>query len=463
VTAATAPRSRGRRRQPSARRDRLWLWRHPSRLIAAALAGLIAIGTGLLLLPAATVGPGSAPFRTALFTSTSAAALTGLVIEDTGTYWTPFGQVVILLLFQIGGIGVASSATLVAMLIAGRMGLRSRLIAEYETHAMSLGTVRRVLGSTVLVAGIAEAVVAVLVTGRLWLGEGYPIGRAAWSGTFHAVSAFNNAGFALWPDSLSSFATDPWIVIPLTVAIIVGGLGVLVVFELARVHPAAMWSVHTKITLTVTAILLVLGPLALIAGEWHNPATLGAHDPAGRILAGVFSGITPRTAGFSIIDYGQAGPGSLLITDILMFIGGGSGSTAGGIKVTALTILLMSVVAEARGDQDVNIFGRRISPPTVRQALAVATLGMAVLIASTLVMLEITDLPLDNVLFEVTSALCTTGLSTGITAALPPAGQYLLIGLMYLGRIGSITVVTALALRSASRAYRYPEGRPVVG
>lgn len=448
---------------PESLRGRVSFWRHPSRIMAAALLALIAIGTALLMLPISTPGPDGPPLLPALFTSTSAAALTGLNIVDAGTYWTPFGQAVILLLIQVGGIGVMSSASLIAILIAGRMGLRSRLITEYETRAISLSTVRRVLGGTVVVAFTTEAVVALIVGLRLWAHEGYGAGRAAWYGIFHAVSAFNNAGFALWPDSLIARGADPWIVVPLGLAFIVGGLGFLVVFELARVRPARGWTVHTKTTLTVTAILLVVGPVVMIVGEWNNPHTLGALDTPGRLLSGWLTGVTPRTAGFHTIDYGQASPATLLFTNILMFIGGGSGSTAGGIKVTTFAILIMAVVAETRGDRDVDMFGRRLSPPTVRQAISVATLGMGVLLVGCLLLLTISGEPLDDVLFEVTSALCTVGLSTGITATLPPAGQSVLIGLMYLGRIGSITVVTALALRNQGRSYRNPEGRPIVG
>jgi trk system potassium uptake protein TrkH len=442
---------------------RMPFWRHPSRSMAIGLACLMALGTALLLLPPATPRPGSAPLRTAFFTAASAASVTGLGVVDTGTYWSPFGQVIILALIQVGGLGVMTSASLVAVLIAGRMGLRSRLAAEYETRAMSLSTVRRVVGGAALVSLVAEASVAAVLTGRLWLCRGYPFGHALWYGTFHAVAAFNNAGFSLWPDKLIPFATDPWIIIPITLAVVVGGLGFAVVFEVIRVRPARSWSVHTKTTLAITAVLFVMGPLVLFVSEARNPHTLGALDAPGRLLAGGFSGIAARTAGLNTIDYGQATPVTLLFTDILMFIGGGSGSTAGGMKVTTLAILIMAVVAEARGDRDVDIFGRRMSPATIRQALAVATLGMIVLLGGSLILLEITGLPLDHVLFEVTSALCTVGLSTGITAHLPAAGQYLLVALMYVGRIGSITVVTALALRNTNRAYRSPEGRPHVG
>jgi Trk-type K+ transport system membrane component len=328
---------------------------------------------------------------------------------------------------------------------------------------MSLSTVRRVVFGTVLVSLTVEVGVTIVLAGRLWLGRDYPFGRALWFGLFHAVAAFNNAGFSLWPDKLVSVATDSVIILPIAVALIVGGLGFPVVFDIVRVRPPRTWSVHTKTTLAVTSALLILGPLVLILNEWHNPHTLGALDIPGRILAGGFSGITPRTAGLGAIDYSQSSQATLLFTEILMFIGGGSGSTAGGIKVTTIAVLLMAVVSEARGDRDVEVFGRRISPSTIRQAIAVATLGMIVLLGASLMLLEISNLPLDHVLFEVTSALCTVGLSTGITPHLPATGQYLLIALMYLGRIGSITVVTAFALRSTSRAYRHPEGRPFIG
>lgn len=438
-------------------------WRHPARSMAISLAALIAAGTFLLRLPATTPGPGTAPLRTALFTATSASTVTGLNIVDPGSYWTPFGQAVILLLIQIGGIGVMSSASLVAILVAARMGLRSRLVGEHETRAVGISTVRRVIGGTVAVSAITELVIAALLTARLWSGYDYSFGRAAWFGIFHAVSAFNNAGFALWRDNLMSFATDPLIVIPLAIAIIMGGLGLLVVFDIAFIRPARLWTVHTKATLTVTAILLIVGPLVLIACEWDNPRTLGALDIPGRVLSGLFSGITPRTAGFHTIDYSQAGTASLLFTDVLMFLGGGSGSTTGGIKVTTFAVLVMAVVAEARGYRDVDIFRRRMSETTIRQAIAVAGLGLGSVVTAVMIMASITDLPLDDLLFEVTSALCTVGLSTGITPHLPDAGHYLLVILMYAGRIGSITLVTALAMRNAGRPYRNPEGRPIVG
>ena len=446
-----------------AARERGTFWLHPVRLVALGLGILITVGTGLLMLPVATAGPGGASFRTALFTSASASCVTGLVVVDTGTYWSGFGQVVILSLMQIGGLGVMASASLLAVLIAGRMGLRSRLVAEYETGLVGSGTVRRVLGGTVAVAVVVEVAVLAVLAGRLWLTEGYGAGRALWFGTFHAVSAFNSGGFSLWPDNLRSFADDPWITVPIMMAFVLGALGFVVVYEIVRVRPVRAWSIHTKLTLAVTAFLSAAGPLLIMANEWNRTATLGRLGVAHRALGGMFAGLTPRSAGFSTFDYSQADPATLLFTDILMFIGGGSGSTAGGIKASTFAVLTMAVVAEARGSRDVDVLGRRVSPTTVRQSIAVVFVMSGALLASTLALLRISELPLDDVLFEVTSALGTVGLTTGITPHLPVAGQYLLVLLMFVGRIGPVALVTALALRVEYRSYRNPEGRPMIG
>jgi Trk-type K+ transport system membrane component len=230
----------------------------------------------------------------------------------------------------------------------------------------------------------------------------------------------------------------------------------------SRLH-VRTWSLHTRVTLATTAALLVLGPLVVLVTEWTNPATLGGLPVPDRLLSGWFSGVSPRTAGFNTIDYARADPATLLATDVLMVIGGGSAGTAGGIKVTTLAVLALGVVSEARGDPDIDVFGRRIAPGTVRQALAIASLALVAVSLATLVLLEITPFSLDAVLFEVTSAFGTVGLSTGITSQLQPAAQYLLAALMFVGRIGPITAASALALRSRPKAYRNPEGRPIVG
>ncbi len=442
--------------------------RRAAQLVVAGFVVLLAAGTGLLMLPVSSQGPGGTDLHTALFTATSAGCVTGLTIVDTGTYWSPFGQVVLLALMQLGGLGVMTFASLLGLLVAGRLGLRSRLLAQSETRTLDLGTVSSVVAGIVRVSLVIEAAVLVALFLRWWLGYGESTGRALWLATFHTVSAYNNAGFALWGDSLVGFAGDPWVLVPLMAAFVLGGLGYPVLLEVLRSlrapgGRARLWSLHTRLTLVMTAALLVLGPAVVLLTERGNPGTLAGLPWPERLWSTVFSGITPRTAGFNTIDYGSATPETLLATDALMIVGGGSAGTAGGLKVTTFAVLLLAVVSEIRGDPDIDVFGRRISLATVRQALSVALIGVLLVVVSTFVLLELSTLGLDAALFEVVSAFATVGLSTGVTADLPTAGHYLLVVLMFLGRVGPVTAAAALALRERPRAYRNPEGRPIVG
>jgi len=439
-------------------------FRHPGQVVVSAFAGAIGLGTILLMLPVSRSGPDSAPFTDALFTSTSAVCVTGLVTVDTPSYWSGFGEVVILALFQVGGFGIMTFASVLGLLVSRRMGLRTRLTAAAETKAMGLGDMRRVVRGVIKVSLLFEVVTAVLLTARLAIGYDENLGRAAYLGVFHAVSAFNNAGFALYSDSLVGFVDDPWICLPVAIAVIAGGLGFPVLFELRReLWRPRGWSLHTKITLAGSGILLVGGTLFVTASEWSNPGTLGGLDTPGRLLAGFFQSVMPRTAGFNSLDYGQMEDGTLLGTTVLMFIGGGSAGTAGGIKVTTFFLLFFVIYAEVRGERRVNAFDRQIDERATRQALTVALLSVAAVVTAALVLLASTELRTEQVMFEVTSAFGTVGLSTGITADLPTFGHYLLVGLMFLGRLGPITLVSALALRERQRMYELPEGRPIIG
>ncbi|MEO7589377.1 MAG: potassium transporter TrkG [Arachnia sp.] len=450
--------------RPATRKARHRFLRSPGQAIVTAFAAGVLIGTLLLMLPISRVGPGGAPFITALFTATSAICVTGLITVDTATYWTGFGQVVILALIQVGGLGIMALASLVGLLMFRRMGLRTRLTAAHETKSTGLGDVRSLLIGVGKVSLLIEAVVAVLLTGRFLLGHGEQPGRAIYLGIFHAVSAFNNAGFALYSDNLVGFATDPWVCLPIAAALILGGLGFPVLLELRRelVRPRK-WSIHTRLTLATYFGLLVVAVVFVTANEWNNPATLGALDEPGRLLAGFFQGVVPRTAGFNSVDYGQMKDGTILASTVLMFIGGGSAGTAGGIKVTTFIILFFVILAEVRGGRDVNVADRRIGSRVQRQALAVALLSLGLVMSTTLLLLEITSLPLRDVLFETVSAFATVGLSTGITAQLPVLGQLVLAGMMFVGRLGPITLVSALALREKELGYTLPEGRPLIG
>jgi trk system potassium uptake protein TrkH len=438
---------------------------HPARLVPLAFLVAIAVGAGLLMLPVARAGSGFAPPLTALFTSTSAACVTGLLVVDTPTYWSPFGHVVILCLIQLGGFGIMTMATLLGLLVSRRgLGLRTRLLAQAETRTLNLGDVRGVLERVALATLLVEVATFLVLTGRFRAGYDDSWGAAAWHGLFHSVSAFNNAGFALYPDNLMRFVNDAWVCLPLAVAVIAGGLGFPVLIELRReLRQPSRWSVHTTLTVLGTGVLLTLGTLALLALEWSNPRTLGPLGPPGKLLAGFFQAVMPRTAGFNSLDYAAMRPDSLAVTDTLMFIGGGSASTAGGIKVTTFFLLAFVIWAEVRGESDVVVFRRRVSNAAQRLALTVALLGVGVVAAGTLALLALTEHGLDRALFEAVSAFATVGLSTGITPTLPPAAQLTLVILMFVGRVGTITVATALALRSRPRKFRLPEERPIVG
>lgn len=441
---------------------------HPAQVVVLGFASALAIGTLLLLLPVARAGPGGAPLLTALFTATSAVCVTGLATVDTASYWSGFGQAVILGLIQVGGLGIMTLASLLGLLVSRRMGLRTRLTAAAETRTVELGDVRSVVTGVVAFSLLFETLAAVALTLRFWVGYDEGFGRGLYLGVFHAVSAFNNAGFALYPDSLTRFVTDPWICLPIALAVILGGLGFPVALELRRELRRTdglrrTWSLHLRMTLLMTGVLLVLGTVFVTASEWSNPATLGALDAPGRLLAGFFQGVMPRTAGFNSLDYGQMEDGTLLGTTVLMFIGAGSAGTGGGIKVTTFLLLLFAVWAEVRGDPRVNVFRRRIPDRVVRQALTVVLLSIAAVVTATLLLMEVTGYGIREALFEATSAFATVGLSTGITADLPGAAQLILVGLMFLGRLGPITLVSALALRERHRLYENPEGRPIIG
>lgn len=437
---------------------------HPARLVPLAFFLAIAFGTGLLMLPAARTAEGGAPFLTALFTATSAVSVTGLIVVDTPTYWSGLGQGVILALFQVGGLGIMSGATLLGLLVARRLRLSTRLVVQAETRSLGLGDVVGVLKQVLLFTIGVELVTAAVLMLRLRHAYGEPWAEAVWNGLFLAVSAFSNAGFSTYSDSLMSFVADPLVLGPIMAAVVLGGVGFPVLHDMRR-NPrrAAKWSLHTKITLLGTGLLLLGGTAAVLAYEWGNPATLGPLGAADKLLGAAFHSAMTRSGGFNALDIGQMRSETLTISYVLMMIGGGSASTAGGIKVTTFFILGYVVWAEIRGEPDVTAFGRRISRDVQRQALTVALLAVGFVGTATLVLLTVSDLTLDDALFETVSAFATVGLSTGATADLPAAGHAVLVALMFLGRVGTITVATGLALRTRQRLYRYPEERPIVG
>jgi trk system potassium uptake protein len=437
---------------------------HPARVVFAGFLLVTLVGTALLTIPYAKVGPGGAALDEAFFTAVSAITVTGLIVVDTPVYWSGFGQAVILVLIQIGGFGVMVLATLIAITVARRLSLQARMNAAAETKSYGQIDVRAIILNIVRISLLFEGVAAIVLLLWFWLHYGYSIGDAAWLGVFHSISAFNNAGFSLFSDNLMSYVGDPVVSLTLCALIIVGGVGFPVIMQLHRYWGTPRkWTMNTRIVIAATLLLLPVGTIYITAIEWNNPATLGPLDWPVKILAGFFQSVQTRTAGFNSIDIGATDGATQFGMIALMFIGGGSAGTAGGIKVTTFAVLLFIVIAEIRGDGVVNVFGKRLSRAVHRQAISVVILAVGVIVAGTVVIMIETGLPLGPVLFESVSAFSTVGLSTGITTNLPILSQLILCLLMFIGRLGPITFASALALRERGILYQLPKERPLIG
>jgi Trk-type K+ transport system membrane component len=437
----------------------------------------ILVGTVVLSLPISRTANNFGGFLEAAFTSVSAICVTGLSTVDVSTYWTPFGHLMILLMIKLGGFGIVTFAVLLGILLARRIGLNSQMIGSAETPGLDQGNPRKLILKILIASSSFEFLVATFVTLRLWLGYGYSFGDASWYGTFHAISAFNNAGFSLYSNNLMGFATDGWVLMPLNVAVILGGLGFPVVFELGRriigrvrasqvggvIESALHWTLSTRLVIWSTLVLLVFGSVYFAAIEWNNPATLGPLDFGSKLLNAFTQSVQPRTAGFNSVDLSQVYPATLMGMDLLMFIGGGSASTAGGIKIGTAAVLLFIVWTEIRGETAVNVGSRRLPRSIQRQALTIISLASLAVITATILISLTTKFTTDQIFFEVVSAFGTVGLSTGITAQMPPFGQIILMALMFGGRLGLVVVATALAVRQTKVHFEYPKERPLIG
>jgi potassium uptake TrkH family protein len=437
--------------------------RNPAQFVLAAFIGLSLIGTMLLRLPVATDdGVQALGWHESMFWATSAATITGLGPTDVSVF-SLYGELVLLVLVQIGGFGIMTIGSVLAIVASRRIGLRQRILARAEIGSVDVGELRTLISAIAKITLVAEATVALILFPSFAADDGTSIGRAAYSAVFHSVSAFNNAGISLQSDSLNGYVDNPFVTVPITIAFIAGGLGFPIIVEFIRRIRPTHWSLHTRITLATTALLLVVGPVVVLAFEWSNPATLGPLDVWEKVQAAWFQGVTPRTAGFHTIDIaGQHDP-TLSVQTGLMFIGAGPASTSGGIKVTTFAVLGFAMWSEVRGDQDVNVFRRRIPPAAIRQAMTMALLAVGVVFGMAIALSAMSDFTITHTLFESASAFGTTGLTTGVTRELPDNGQRLLMVVMLAGRVGPVTFVTALALRERTRAYRFAEERPILG
>lgn len=438
---------------------------HPARLLPLAFLAAIAVSTLLLLLPGARADPeATTTVTTAFFTATSAICVTGLTVVDT-THWSELGHAVIIVAVHLGGFGIMTAATLLALLVARRLGVRTRLLATSEGRSLDMANIRGVLLRVALIQIGFEILVAVPITLRWWLSYDQGPREALWNGVFHAVSAFNNGGFSRFSDSMESFVGDWWINLPLALGVLAGSLGFPVLIELGRqLRERHKWSVHLVLTVLGSAALLVVAIVALLLIEWSNPQTFGPLSVPDKLLAAVFNGAMPRSGGFHTVEFAAMHPESLAVNHVLMFIGGGSASTAGGIKVATFLLLALVIWSEIRGEPDVVMARRRIGGAAHREALSVTLLSLALVSAGVLLVESLSDgFRFEHVMFDAISAFATVGLSTGVTAQAPEPAQWVLAVLMFVGRVGPVVVATGLALNTRQRLYRYPHERPIVG
>jgi trk system potassium uptake protein TrkH len=445
---------------------------HPTQSVVLAFGAAVVLSTFVLMLPISTASGQMTDPVTALFTAVSAVCLTGLTVVDTGTYWSGFGQAAILTMIQAGGLGIVSFATILGLLISGRISLSERLNTFAEAKIVGADNVPKLLQRIILVYFGFEFLLAAFLTLRLRDEYGLAWGDALWHGTFHAISAFNNGGFSLYPDSLMGFASDVFVIAPVALAVIVGGLGFPVLIEIheklwkLNLQPNGKrrgFSLHTKVTLWASAVLLAVGGLFIGAMEWSNQMTLGGMNLFDKLINVFIASVMPRSGGLNSIDISQMDPATWLGIDFLMFIGGGSASTAGGIKVTTIAVLFFIIYTEIRGETAVNVGNRRLPRSIQRQALTLVALSSMTIVFSTMLLAALTDFSLDQLLFEVISASATVGLSTGITAQLPDFAQIWLAILMFVGRLGPVVIASALALRITKRHYELPKERPLLG
>ena len=433
---------------------------NPSQTIIAGFALIILAGSVLLSLPLAAEDGRATPFLTSLFTATSATCVTGLVVVDTASYYSLFGEIVILVLIQLGGLGYMTIATLMAMAIGRRIGLRERLVLQEAQNLYTVGGVVRFTRNVVLITLAIEAIGALLLTLR-WVPE-FGLARGVYFGIFHSVSAFNNAGFDLMGGfrSLTGFVGDPTVNIVFMLLIIIGGLGFTVLHALTSPRRLGL---HAKIVLTTSAVLIVLGTGMLLLLEFSNRATLGGLTGQDRAMAALFQSVTPRTAGFNSIDVGKLRDPSLMLIIALMFIGASPGGTGGGIKTTTFVAPMAVILSMIRGRPDPELFRRRLPPVVIYKAVTIALVGVAFVVSAGTLLSFVEQVDFINALFEVVSGFGTVGLTTGLTPSLSSLGRIIVIITIFTGRVGLLTVAYALTRRHQPANFRYPEERIYVG
>lgn len=439
----------------------------PPRVLVAGFAAIVLLGAFLLMLPISNADGIPLPFLDALFTSTSATCVTGLIVVDTGTHFTVFGQVVIMLLIQIGGLGFMTMATLFALALKKKISLKERLILQEALNQGSMEGIVRLIRKVILFAVCIEGTAAVLFSVR-WAFD-LPLGKAIYFGIFHAVSFFNNAGFDLFGSvsgpfsSLTSYVGDPIINMVSMLLIILGGIGFIVLSDLVEYKRTRKLSLHTKIVLTMTGLLIVIGTVVIFIFEFTNTRTLGSLNGWEKFWASLFQSVSPRTAGANTIDIGAMRQASQFFMVILMFIGASPGSTGGGIKTTTFAILIGAVFAMIRGKEDIVIYRYRLAKDRIFKAVTLTLLSLFLVIIVSMILSTTEDHSFLMILFDTTSAFGTVGLTMGLTADLSDIGKVLLSLTMFAGRLGPLTLAYALGPKNERELYRHPEGKITIG
>ncbi|UHA75867.1 TrkH family potassium uptake protein [Paenibacillus sp. 481] len=419
------------------------------------------------MLPLSNTDGKTLSFIDALFTATSATCVTGLVVVDTGTHFTLFGQIVLLCLIQVGGLGFMTMATLIAFAFKKRISLKDRLILQEALNQGSMEGIVRLIRKVVMFAFIIEGTAAILFALR-WSFD-MPIGQAIYYGIFHAISLFNNAGFDLFGpisgpfSSFTSYVGDPIVNLVTMFLIISGGLGFIVLSDLFDYKTTKRLSLHSKVVISMTSLLIVLGAIVILVFEFTNTKTLGSMNGWEKFWASLFQSVSPRTAGPNSIDIGAMRQASQFFIIILMFIGASPGSTGGGIKTTTFAILIGAVIAMIRGKEDIVLFRNRLAIDRIFKAVTLTLLALSWVIIITMILTTTEDQLFIKILFETTSAFGTVGLSMGITPELSDIGKLLLCVTMFAGRLGPLTLAYALGPKSERELYRHPEGKITIG
>ncbi len=437
----------------------------PAQLLVSSFFLTICLGTLLLLLPIATQSGEGTPFIDALFTATSAVCVTGLIVVDTPTYFSWFGQLVILVLIQIGGLGIMTLSASLALLLGKRISMRGKAVLQDYLDERDTEHLKEMVVSIIKMTLVFESIGA-LILAIHWHDQYQQWGKAIYYAIFHSISAFNNAGFALYTDSLYQFRTDPVISLTIALLIILGGLGFPVIFNLwsviGRHHaPFPRLSLHSKIVLMTTVILLIGGTVSFFFAEYAGELK-GLRWPE-KILVAFFQAVTPRTAGFNTLNIGALTNLSLFITIILMFIGASPASTGGGVKTNSFALLILIIRTLVRGREDVEVFRRAIPMEVIHRALVIINLSFGIINLFTILLLITETAPFLSIFFEVVSAFGTVGLSMGLTPYLTVPGKCIIAVLMFIGRTGPLTLAFAVGTREKSAKYSYPLERVMVG